>query len=368
MNRIEMNKRLIAGVDKLLEEAGFRPDCSIRHQLSMVGFSDLIEIPESGGGAALRSPDNHLANVILSMLVDEGHCRPEAWPVLIEPIAAIIRKHAPQTERRGQSRHEVHHRADEFGEQWTIQDLSGAIIAIAYKADVVPVIVAALDGKHAPEPQRAEEPKPPEPAREWDAWLDPNGNIQAGTSTDEDWFIYNGWRKITVREVRPEPASVATPLPEGVPALEGEFADFEYSGTKRLVGVPSCGSPDIILFDDIEGWMKNYCGEWWDGSDDISHKAIRRGTELHRLNFGGPEAAGNAASEGAGAFRFFRSRKNTACQWRVASDGKVEYNMLHQPEQWNPHCEPADFFIGDNPHHGIYECDTAGKPLEGGGA
>jgi hypothetical protein len=297
---------------------------------------DLIEIPEAGGGAALRSPDNHLANVILSMLVDEGHCRPEAWPVLIEPIAAIIRKHAP-------------------------------------------------------EPQRAEEPKPPEPAREWEvlrAGLEAADRLRKGEYLA--WANAGGPNECrhgradsipclqcdeaaldaaitVVREVRPEPASVATPLPEGVPALDGEFADFEYSGTKRLVGVPSCGSPDIILFDDIEGWMKNYCGEWWDGSDDISHKAIRRGTELHRLNFGGLEADGNAASPGAGAFRFFLDNHGT--RWKA--NERESWVMPRGVMDWcaDAACKLTDLlqmsFAGKS---GIYECDSTGTPLEGGGA
>jgi hypothetical protein len=172
------------------------------------------------------------------------------------------------------------------------------------------------------------------------------------------------------RAEAPEPASVATPLPEGVPALDGEFADFEYSGTKRLVGVPSCGSPDIILFDDIEGWMKNYCGEWWDGSDDISHKAIRRGTELHRLNFtpasdlqhalqGGLEADGNAASEGAGAFRDRHFARKDGFRWTVKSRGIT----WHWGGQSGICAFGIEELIGDP---GVYETTADGTPLEGG--
>jgi hypothetical protein len=282
---------------------------------------DLIEIPEAGGGDWAEEAAGMIDGAIrhhLTDLLDDDR---------VKAIATIIRKHAPEPQPPG---------------TWGAYTL-------------------AKNGWYTLKPQRAEEPKELE---------------IFGMKVRVDESLPPNTMRIEV----PRSPSVATPLPEGVPALDGEFADFEYSGTKRLVGVPSCGSPDIILFDDIEGWMKNYCGEWWDGSDDISHKAIRRGTELHRLNFtpasdlqhalqGGLEAAGNAAAKGDG-FRYFKDANGD--RWKMPTVGLGGFVMIRGNSQWSPMLVPMSVQGLLNRRtvrrDGTIETAADGTPLEGGGA
>lgn len=79
-------------------------------------------------------------------------------------------------------------------------------------------------------------------------------------------------------------------LPEGIPPLDGEFADFDYFGRKPITLPEGLRLPskDIAHFRRTIGkWVGNVTGAFHD--EDY---AVRRGTEHHRLNFPAPAPGG----------------------------------------------------------------------------
>lgn len=78
-----------------------------------------------------------------------------------------------------------------------------------------------------------------------------------------------------------------TPTPDpppGIPELTGEFAEFDYYGERPLIhAARNEGFNDVARLSRAGEWERGFGGRL-----ENHHYAIRRGTELHRLNFPAP--------------------------------------------------------------------------------
>lgn len=192
---------------------------------------------------------------------------------VIENIAAIIRKHAESwtPPRPGEaSRLDI---TQSEGVNYLLriaEDFANHLnqLALHGTADRVRREVLRYFGENQP---------PASAAREWDVWVHPSdgsGVIPKKGDAPEDAWTLAGWTKIHVREVHP----VTPEVPEGVPVPPD---GFDYLGAKRLLGEPVEG--DFVVW--MPGWRQGWQGILNYEPARHLHKAIRRGTELHRRNF-----------------------------------------------------------------------------------
>jgi hypothetical protein len=189
-------------------------------------------------------------------------------------------------------------------------------------------------------------------AREWDV-----ESLLRSLATDCSY--HGSWAKrlLEVREVaaNPSPAGNAAStgageLPEGVPPLTGEFAEFDYLGVGPVRGHDSARkapSGDVSVLD--RGlWRQPAVGNL-----EECHYAIRRGTELHRLNFAEPAEAGE--------WRYFADADSGEMMFKLPAnkaDGFVWH--LGAWEAGAVGLGTAEILIRKG---ALIETDASGKPL-----
>lgn len=125
---------------------------------------------------------------------------------------------------------------------------------------------------------------PPRPGegeqRAFEDWLErvsPSGDAES---------VRRQWEASSDFKDSQPPASAAREwVPEGLPPLEGEFADFDYFGPGPLKHWAAFGSQHGDVIACTGGRWNNNEGSGYRGSFPARHYAIRRGTEPHRRNF-----------------------------------------------------------------------------------
>lgn len=186
-----------------------------------------------------------------------------------------------------------------------------------------------------------------------------------------------------------------TPDPTpSVPALTGEFAEFEYFGRGPLkVKARNHDEKDHVISCSPDH-PEDYYRKWlplWRGNDKKRHYAIRRGTDLHRLNFspassdqlalqGGQGAASNPVPHDAGEptlppvpvgicydpneGTFHREGTRQACGlafWRKWRNRKDDF-----PQDPTAPALPPLPVLPESPHKRVFEYDSAFRCLDCG--